>query len=247
MGNIRFATVFLALVTYILLNAAVIGCDSPDKLTKPTVTGGAGRESGANGPDGSTGDTGDAETSGRTGNAGGAGTSTGADGSAGKGAGQDGGITDGSACSGCVHRTSGSCYPGTDIEYCGTSGDICDTCTSDQSCIRGECTSETGDGGACSGCLGTTSGICYPGTDVYHCGTGGELCNTCTTGQWCANGECIGGTTDGGITDGGVCSGCVGTTSGICYPGTEVYHCGTGGELCNTCTNVQSCIHNQCQ
>jgi hypothetical protein len=93
------------------------------------------------------------------------------------------------------------------------------------------------------GSAGSTGGISRSGGTSATAGVGGGSGGA--AGGAAGRTSSTGGT--GGATDAGACEGCVGRTSGYCYPGTADDHCGIGGELCNACSDDQSCVDSECQ
>lgn len=266
MGKHRLATVVLSLGWICVICEAAYGCSHELKLEKPVISEDTGGSTGssASGAISANGGSGDAvstptttNTGGTNGNknsaSGGNATTVGAAGSSAGSAALDSGIgiKDSGVCGGCIDPKNGKCYPGIDAQNCGKIGAPCTECASEQTCVEGKCASEQPDASACNGCVGNYSGNCYPGTDSFHCGTEGALCTMCTLGQSCVEGACTEIETDagadGGTADASTCEGCIGRTSGNCYPGDTADHCGIDGELCNTCTEGQSCIDNSCQ
>jgi len=121
-----------------------------------------------------------------------------------------------------------------------------------------------------TGCC-DADGACQLGSLDIACGTGGNVCATCTLPQVCQLGFCVGnatgggagggamgGGTGGGATGGGTggggggmtdcaatCMGCC-DASGQCQAGTSTAACGTGGATCGTCAGSQTCTANRC-
>ena len=82
----------------------------------------------------------------------------------------------------------------------------------------------------CSGCC--ANNVCYPGTDLATCGSGGQSCQSCApsglacVAQRCAE-ECG--------------SGCAGCCSGNrCLMGTAQNACGHAGAACSDCTSNEA-------
>jgi hypothetical protein len=107
--------------------------------------------------------------------------------------GSSGGSDDGGGCSsvscpnGCCDMTN-TCQPGTDPAACGSGGEACSACSSDQTCT----------GGACSGSGSSSSGS-------SSSGSGGCVAASC--------GSCVLGTAS--CSSAGACQCCVGT---LCAP-----------------------------
>jgi hypothetical protein len=87
------------------------------------------------------------------------------------------------ACTGCVDA-AGSCQTGTTVTACGSGGNACVACGTNQSCVNGACVTTP-----CSGCI-DAAGTCQSGTTVTACGSGGNACVACGDGQTCTNGVC---------------------------------------------------------
>jgi len=92
------------------------------------------------------------------------------------------------SCSGCCQQ--GVCMPGTTSAACGFSGIPCQVCQGTQSCQMGICKAPACDATSCaSGCC-DSSGTCQKGTEDTACGTGGQVCQTCTSSEICSNNQC---------------------------------------------------------
>ncbi len=103
---------------------------------------------------------------------------------------------DGAKDSGCVAETpdcGGLC--GTVVDNCGTPFD-CGGCNVGQSCVAGTCQC---DPASCAGCC--AGALCVAGNDNNACGSGGEVCVSCSGS--CVNGACAGvkAVLFGGLTD----------------------------------------------
>jgi hypothetical protein len=96
------------------------------------------------------------------------------------------------------------------------------------------------DEGSCpTGCC-DSSGRCVTATTPAQCGTRGQDCVPCPTGQSCQAGSCTvvpPPPPDGGC---GCPLGCC--QSGICFPGNDPPHCGKNGDPCQQCTTGQECV-----
>jgi len=106
-------------------------------------------------------------------------------------------------CPSGLVNCGGSCVDlSSNRSHCGGCNISCDF---DEMCISGRCEGGCGnrfcsnatgennctcqiDCGVCSGCC--SSGSCLPGNSIYACGTGGEACRICGTGQNCQGGIC---------------------------------------------------------
>lgn len=127
----------------------------------------------------------------------------------------------------------------------------------------------------CDGCCSSIDGLCKTGLSIESCGSGGETCSQCTSGQMCSMGDCLstgnpsdggtggsggggGGTTGGGSgggpTGGGQPGGCDSTNcatgcctaAGVCITQTTPSRCGTGGASCSMCTAGNTCVTGVC-
>ncbi len=103
-------------------------------------------------------------------------------------------------CKGCC-STDGKCVADPDNgnnTSCGTQGNACADCAkTNQVCNKStyQC-GVTGEGGgsgdsgvACGGCT-LPSGLCYETPTFSNCGSSGEACKTCNTGEYCNAGVC---------------------------------------------------------
>ncbi len=116
----------------------------------------------------------------------------------------------GACCTGCV-STAGTCQAGDSTTDCGSNGGACQACSAgtceDPTCTSGTCgvspvadgtacdsgTGQCRNGACCKGCWDTSgrTGQCRDGDQNENCGTGGVLCQDCTTSsQTCTNGAC---------------------------------------------------------
>ncbi|MFZ5442701.1 MAG: FG-GAP-like repeat-containing protein [Myxococcota bacterium] len=103
------------------------------------------------------------------------------------------------------------------------------------------------DNTTCSGCC-DAAGQCQPGSASTACGSAGNVCTPCLTGQVCNLGICQAGATGGGAGGGGggtgggggstgplTCSGGRTACSGSCVDTkTDERNCGFCGTLCNS-------------
>jgi hypothetical protein len=93
------------------------------------------------------------------------------------------------ACSGCCDAT-GLCVSGTSATACGFSGMTCQVCQSTETCKMGTCAPPPCDATSCAtGCCDSSS-VCQKGTEDTACGTGGQVCQTCTSAEVCSNSQC---------------------------------------------------------
>lgn len=116
------------------------------------------------------------------------------------------------------------------VTGCGSNSNSNDPVTVDDSTDSG---SES-----CAGCILPSNQECAPGTSDDACGSGGERCSQCAQGETCNSmGECT--EMQSGECTPSTCDGCC--DSGECKPGTESIACGSGGEECTTCSDVEKC------
>ena len=175
----------------------------------------------------------------------------------------------GNCCTGCLQ--SGICFTTPDNAHCGTSGVNCTTCSTTNQCRSADCSTGgcnisyrpngticTGglcyNGNCCTGCWNGTA--CDTTPDNSSCGTGGALCGTCSTPDFCKSASCPTGVcgitnkTDGTGCTGGLCYGgscctvCV--VNGTCQTSSNDSHCGTAGETCDICNSGQDCVSGNC-
>jgi hypothetical protein len=135
-------------------------------------------------------------------------------------------------CSGCC-MPDGSCWTaGQDNAHCGGDGSLCLNCgpgyvcdqTASHTCTIA-CSPQN-----CQGCC--VGGVCSTGTDPTSCGSGGDLCVQCGSGQSCVSGACITLTQCGSTLCAGCCDG-----NDVCHTGTGDTLCGTGGAACQDCAD----------
>jgi hypothetical protein len=173
-------------------------------------------------------------------------------------------------CNGCCTANQTICVPGTTRQACGSGGAPCATCSGQQVCHNAQCCTPNcagkqcgpdGCGGSCgncqqgqrcqngqcvcdaqscaSGCCDAIA-VCQPGTANQACGTGGNRCATCGSGQGCINRTCA-------VCNAATCpQGCC-AANNTCQPGNTFQNCGgPGGERCAACSNTQTCQNRQC-
>ncbi|MBM4381655.1 MAG: hypothetical protein FJ086_20500, partial [Deltaproteobacteria bacterium] len=87
----------------------------------------------------------------------------------------------------------------------------------------------------CNGCKDLL-GNCQAGTAVSACGSAGGQCQTCSSGQSCINGACVGGC-DGTSCPEGCCDGTVCVTGAA----LSISKCGAAGQACMACVNGATC------
>lgn len=95
----------------------------------------------------------------------------------------------------------------------------------------------------CDGCC-SDSGACVPltGQSNASCGVEGAACRTCTPGNACTFGKCVGAADCGPST----CDGCCSSGACISLSQTSAENCGSGGEACDACLAGQSCSAGSC-
>jgi hypothetical protein len=148
-------------------------------------------------------------------------------------------VCDSTSCSGCCHQSS--CMPGTEAKFCGKNGQTCVACKAGEGCVNGVCTA----GASCSpsscpvGCC--AGAACKTGDMVANCGSGGQPCKVCKTGEKCTGGVC----NNPSVCGPGSCNGCC--ESGKCLSGTSTTACGKGGAVCSKCGTKQSCQSGACK
>ena len=112
-------------------------------------------------------------------------------------------------------------------------------CSSTQTCVKGACV----DGATCSAdtcpngcCAGTT---CRTDSEDNACGTGGQACVACASGERCVDGACASpcspSTCPSGCCDGNVCR-----------AGSAADACGGGGAVCGRCQATETCDQQVC-
>ncbi len=101
----------------------------------------------------------------------------------------------------------------------------------------------------CDGCCDSL-GRCLEGGSPSECGTGGDACRVCRSGEVCLSGACAVHPPDGGLAKGcgpGTAQPCANgcctafETGGICLQGDSDSNCGGGGNLCRTCGPGATC------
>ncbi len=152
-------------------------------------------------------------------------------------------------CGGCCNK-AGQCVIGTDTTACGKQGQSCDACASDEICVPDgqpnarTCQPQQTCGPAnCPGCC--VGNQCVVSTTPLACGTNGQACKTCGPNQVCnALGECVAGS----VCNPATCAGCC--VGDICAVGSQQNACGSGGALCQNCSNQNPprvCQSGSCQ
>jgi hypothetical protein len=147
-------------------------------------------------------------------------------------------------CAGCC--AGNTCLQGNDSAACGTGGQLCTDCTSqNETCLGGN------DGGFGGGACGTQpppvcnamtcptgccdGALCLPGNLDSFCGTGGGICTNCgASGETCAAQACVSGPPTCNAAN---CQGCCDQFN-TCQPGFIDTQCGESGASCEDCTQI---------
>lgn len=117
------------------------------------------------------------------------------------GLGSDGGYSyfdlggsSGGSCTGCTGCCqNGSCQAGTSATACGFGGLACQSCQSNEKCLSGTCVQDTSSSCNSSNCKTgccDSNGKCQETTSDSACGTAGNSCKACSTGESCVAGVC---------------------------------------------------------
>ena len=112
-------------------------------------------------------------------------------------------------------------------------GQACDTTTG--TCVTSCSASQPCNGGCCD------SASCVVGTDLAHCGSDGNLCAACGSGQACQAGAC-GVTCEANAPCNG---GCCDSAQHRCVAGSAADQCALGNVLCDDCAKSatgQACL-----
>jgi hypothetical protein len=150
-------------------------------------------------------------------------------------------LTDNCACNaqvcpaGCCNGNQ--CQSGATDEACGSAGEACVTCGSDQHCVGGICVAACDTILCPDGCCDGTT--CQPGDTDAQCGTGGAACAPCADNQQCEGQECR-ELCDSNLCPAGCCSG------KQCEPGDTNEYCGVGGVVCEKCKTGTHCDAGVC-
>lgn len=145
-----------------------------------------------------------------------------------------------STCAGGCCNEQGACVPGSDTYECGSGGGACTDCSMNgMSCdpYGKYCTGQPACGpDNCGGCC-SSWGTCEWGGDISACGWGGSQCQDCSWyGMQCDPNtyQCVSTQGCGPAT----CPyGCCDPYSGSCMGGFDSWACGSGGEVCQPCTD----------
>jgi hypothetical protein len=159
----------------------------------------------------------------------------------------------GVCCTSCWDGTA--CVSPLTVAKCGVGGAACVDCSSvvtvnecqDQDCQAGSCVTfnrpdgspckngKCYNGSCCTTCWDGSSNSCVPAVSVQHCGSNGDLCETCKTmaaGAPCTDISGVAGACQGSIC----CTGCISVDSDSCVLNLSDSACGTGGAICVNCT-----------
>lgn len=151
---------------------------------------------------------------------------------------------DRSTCDGCCASAT-ECVEGTGRLECGSGGEACTRCTSQERCAAAKCEAlPVVDAGVTDagpvGCACLTScclpdGTCAPNNGIDACGPSKAFCGTCAAGQRCELGGCVAGG----------CGGCL-DPLGVCRAGSDDVACGADGGVCVACGTDQACNGTRC-
>jgi hypothetical protein len=119
---------------------------------------------------------------------------------------------------------------------------MCVACAQTETCSEDrECVPRTGCGpGVCPGCC--MGDVCVAFDRDTACGSGGDACVACDSGETCIDGVCSAASSCGPAS----CAGCC-DESGACREGTDVTACGATGALCEACADGWSCEAGECR
>jgi len=151
------------------------------------------------------------------------------------------------ACAGCIDG-SGACQAGNQNTACGTGGVLCVTCTGALVCTPNaggaRCAAPTCSPATCpNGCC--QNGTCVNPPTAAACGTSGNACTQCPSGENCISGQCSNGSPDaGGCTFQSCLLGCC-DNNGACQTGTTDTAC--GGPIGLPCQNCIATDAGTCQ
>lgn len=135
---------------------------------------------------------------------------------------------------GCVDANSG-CQPGTANVACGSGGNACTLCASDEVCQNHVCVRAFECTTSCpSGCCSGNQCVAFQSQTNAACGSGGSICLACAAGTVCYGGSCCTPIQQGTACGGHACNefasdGCGGTYScDNCPQGTVCGRCVPG-------------------
>lgn len=168
-------------------------------------------------------------------------------------------VCNASTCGGCCDGNT--CFTGRVDLACGSDGAPCRSCPGGQLCVAaglgGACVNGGGAagggsaggsiaGGTAGGAIGACNaatcpqgccvgGACQTPPNSARCGTGGQTCTNCQSGNTCVSGSCQ------------PCNGCVDLATGTCLVGTANDKCGQGGQFCSNCAvSSATCSNRTC-
>lgn len=154
---------------------------------------------------------------------------------------------DRNTCTAGCCQPDGTCLRATTDAACGSDGQACQACASEETCRAGVCTRFFDDQATC---LATCRGCCIEGrcaatpTDVY-CGPPGGTCRLCAFHEQCVDGACA---LDPGRCGPHNCGGCC--EDGLrCVVAPDATRCGAGGLFCEDCveSGYATCEAGRCQ
>jgi hypothetical protein len=135
---------------------------------------------------------------------------------------------------GCADANSG-CQPGTANAACGSDGNACTPCASDEVCQNHVCVRAFDCTTSCpSGCCWGNQCVAFQSQTNAACGSGGSICLACAAGTVCYGGACCTPIPQGTACSGHACNefasdGCGGTYScDNCPQGTTCGKCQVG-------------------
>ena len=179
------------------------------------------------------------------GNGGGGGEGGGSGGGTGGGSlggGPGGGGGGGSMCfDGCID-SFGQCRQGTTASQCGTHGDLCIACGTNEHCEGGSCVAGCGAQSCAGCCAGGSRCLPFSQQGELQCGNGGATCDACPADARCVVGRCVGGTCNAASCPNGCCQ------NGLCvdHRFQSAFACGDNGASCNTCPRGETCTNGVC-
>lgn len=158
------------------------------------------------------------------------------------GGGPGGGAGGGATCfDGCVDSV-GQCRQGNTASQCGTQGDLCTACGTNEHCENGTCVGGCG-AQSCSGCCaGGNTCLPFSQQGEAQCGNSGATCAACPTDARCIAGRCVGGTCNATTCPDGCCQ------NGFCLGQRfqSAFACGDNGNACNACPRGETCTNGVC-
>ena len=106
------------------------------------------------------------------------------------------------------------------------------------------------DSSTCDGCCASTT-ECVEGTAKLECGSGGQVCERCSSTEHCVAQKCEAlPVVDAGVIDAGppvcVCATSCCLPDGSCAPNNGIDACGPNKQFCGTCAANQRCEAGTC-